>query len=87
MNIRGCLNTIGNTAVSTASTVGNAGKFALEKLVAGVGKVIEIAQRLLPSLVSDTVKAYPKSFSFVAGAATLGGGIYIYNYLNSRNDD
>ncbi|PWU16647.1 MAG: hypothetical protein C5B45_00070 [Chlamydiae bacterium] len=32
-----------------------------------VGKVGQVAGKLIPSVVSNTVQAYPKSFSYVAG--------------------
>lgn len=73
MDIKGYLSTIGSATAKTASTVydyvGGFGKTALEKCSSATVKVCEIAKRLIPGFVSNTVQAYPRSFCAVGGIA------------------
>lgn len=75
MDIRSYPGTIGSAAAKMASTVygyvGGFGKTALEKCGSIAGKVGEIAKRLIPSFVSNTAQAYPKSFCAVSTVVGL----------------
>ena len=87
MDIKGCFNAI----VNAGSSALNFGKDWIGKGFAGgcslAEKVSQVAQRYIPDAVSKTVKAHPKSFSFVAGLGVAGvSATLIYRVFLKSNE-
>ncbi len=72
MNIQGFFSAAYTTTANAASSVYGFGKDMVGKgcsvCSSLLSKVSQVAGRYIPSVVSNTVQAYPKSFSFAAGA-------------------
>lgn len=72
MNIQGFFSAAYTTTANAASSVYGFGKDILGKgcsvCSSLADKVKLVAGRLIPTAISNTVQAYPKSFSFAAGA-------------------
>ena len=92
MNIQGFFSAVYNTATSATSGVYGFGKNVLGKGYSACSslahKVGQIAGRYIPTTVSSTVQAYPKSFSFAAGfsASSITGAIIYQVFLKNRQD-
>jgi hypothetical protein len=91
MTIGSCFNAIRDATARTASTVygyvGGAGKSALGACGVVAGKIGAIAARLIPSFISSTVQAYPKSFCTLGGLALGAGVTTIANRFFSSKDN
>lgn len=91
MNIRGFFNSAYATTANAASSV-----YVFGKDIAGKGyslcssladKVKLVARRFVPTAVSNTVQAYPKSFACVSGIVIGGAVIHVASRFFSRETE
>ncbi|MDR2539578.1 MAG: hypothetical protein LBC45_03090 [Chlamydiales bacterium] len=80
MNIQGFFSAVRTATTNAASNVYGFSKDLLGKSYNKVSeKVSEIARRVIPTAVSNTVQAHPKLSGFAFGiTATVGIGLAIY---------